>query len=699
MGCGSSRDGHAPPPKAANLASGTDAGGAQKQTQNTAQSRNPGERSVPPQEDYSHYENNNPQFTAVKAWAGAIVEPTNPPPIERSQPKENLQIGYAYGYKCQQSSQNAWYLSKDQVVYNTAALGIILTISNNTQQFLGGGEKTTCKGHNDEISAIAVSNDGSIAASGQCGRNPRICVWDLKSASLICQFDQGNGTRFVRSITISPDNKIVATLAQNDNNTISLFDTKSGALITKVDAGPDPIVQLRFNPTGNYDFASVGKNRVRFWTYDGQNLTDKKGLFGEHKMVDMSSCAWTADGKTCLTGAVSGFVYVWDPSGETGKCIKSFACHDGIIGAVAAVAGKIVTGGAKEITILDDNFNKQQTVATNAGCRSLDICSDGGSILAGLKDGRIVQIDQSGNLQTVMEGHCDGETWGLSVCPLTGLVVTTGDDNKILAWDTTQRKCVAKGTVNAQAGPMNKIGEGAGSITQSPPNQCARAVTINKVSGHVAVGTNDGTVTVRAGANSLDQNVATINDSKEWIEAIKYSPCGKFLAVGSHDNRIYVYDASQYQLISKFEKQTAFITGLDWSLDSGSIQSVSGSYELLFSNSQTAEHLVEGATALRDEQWASWTCKLGWPVQGIFPKGTQGVHIHGVHRAHGGKLLATGDEWRLVNIHRYPTLPGCIPKSYIGHAEFVTRVHWDKNDQNLYSIGGEDRTLIQWQVC
>jgi hypothetical protein len=37
---------------------------------------------------------------------------------------------------------------------------------------------------------------------------------------------------------------------------------------------------------------------------------------------------------------------------------------------------------------------------------------------------------------------------------------------------------------------------------------------------------------------------------------------------------------------------------------------------------------------LRDERWASWTCNLGWPVQGIYPKCTDGTFINTVDRSH-----------------------------------------------------------------
>ena len=53
-------------------------------------------------------------------------------------------------------------------------------------------------------------------------------------------------------------------------------------------------------------------------------------------------------------------------------------------------------------------------------------------------------------------------------------------------------------------------------------------------------------------------------------------------------------------------------------------------------------------------------------------------------------LIATGDDYGLVNIYRNPALEGHTPKSYRGHSEHVTRVMFMKNDEYLLSIGGMD---------
>lgn len=68
--------------------------------------------------------------------------------------------------------------------------------------------------------------------------------------------------------------------------------------------------------------------------------------------------------------------------------------------------------------------------------------------------------------------------------------------------------------------------------------------------------------------------------SKEWIEVLKYSPDETMLAVGSHDNDIYIYkvNGNNYEFHGKLQAHKSFITNFDWSKDSKYIQSNCGAY-------------------------------------------------------------------------------------------------------------------------
>ena len=80
----------------------------------------------------------------------------------------------------------------------------------------------------------------------------------------------------------------------------------------------------------------------------------------------------------------------------------------------------------------------------------------------------------------------------------------------------------------------------------------------------------------------LDQERAKFHDTHEWIETMHYSPSGIKLAVGSHDNKIYIYLAPKYTQVHVFQGHSNFVNGLDWSIDSKYIRSTSADYELLY---------------------------------------------------------------------------------------------------------------------
>lgn len=62
-------------------------------------------------------------------------------------------------------------------------------------------------------------------------------------------------------------------------------------------------------------------------------------------------------------------------------------------------------------------------------------------------------------------------------------------------------------------------------------------------------------------------------------------------------------------------------------------------------------------------------------------------------------LIATGDDYGLVNLFRNPCRLGSMPRSFRAHSEHVVRVRFGcKNFSHwLWSVGGYDQTLMQWK--
>ena len=167
--------------------------------------------------------------------------------------------------------------------------------------------------------------------------------------------------------------------------------------------------------------------------------------------------------------------------------------------------------------------------------------------------------------------------WGLDTDGT--YVYTTGDDNQVKVWDPATRECVNTAIVSNEKRKARS--NRASTLSHYPDSQSARAVAVS-CNGDVCVCANDGSVTIR---NNSDINtvIKELHDSTEWIEVAEYSPDGNYLAVGSHDTNIYIYDVSGgHNLIGKCSKHNDTVTCIDWSQDSSYIRSVCNAYELLF---------------------------------------------------------------------------------------------------------------------
>jgi hypothetical protein len=71
--------------------------------------------------------------------------------------------------------------------------------------------------------------------------------------------------------------------------------------------------------------------------------------------------------------------------------------------------------------------------------RSLDYFN--GKILVGLRNGSIYEVNESTEEKKhLLASHHEGEAWGLEVVPEDNLILTIGDDNKVMVFDYEQKK-------------------------------------------------------------------------------------------------------------------------------------------------------------------------------------------------------------------------------------------------------------------
>lgn len=611
------------------------------------------------------------KFGAVLPFIGALVEPENHPPINPAEPTEEYALEYVYGYRSHDCRQNLYFTAGQKVVYNVAALGVVLDPNNNTQMFFGGGtlSKSSVKAqakasdhraapeqHDDDIICLAISPDRKFVATGQTGPQPKLYIWNtetgkLKSAKSKFKITAKN-CRAIGSCCWSGDGKYVAFVDKSQDHNIYVVDSETGSLVNSGKDGQQEVFDMAWSKKpGDLCFATVGARHINFWDFG--NLSKPKTPGTGHGGKTFTCVTFDEQG-TCYAGCTDGTIYSFTGKSKSGEK----RIHGGMVQSINFADGKLLSGGFDGfLCIMDGSLNIESKIPMGSAPRGLD--KSGDTILAGLKNGTVCLVSGGKIAKELLKAHHDGEVWGLEVLE-SGDVLTTGDDNKLMLWNAKERRNKAVVKISDKT---VKLKYGASSMTAYPDSQCSRAVCYNPKTNELANATNTGEVQIRE-LTKLDVVKNEVKAADRWIEFMGYSPNGDYLAVGTHKNTIVVYNTDTYAVHATLNAHKSSITSLDWTKDSNYIRSNCEAYELLFFDMRTKAQVPGGATATKGLEWASNYTKIGWSVLGVFPKGTDGTHVNGVCLSADGKLLATGDDWGLVNLYRYPCREGNACKSF-----------------------------------
>ena len=642
------------------------------------------------------------EFMAVKPWLGAIVAPSKwqEGPEDADEPGKELVLENIYGFSAHRRDAAFYSSSPGEIVYFAAAAGVVNNFGKKGSRKKGEQQQHFNLAHTDDILCMAMHPAGNRVATGEIGRRPKIFVWDVHSTNVLLEI-VGFHRFGIELLAWSPTGAMLATVGRDGDHSIAIYDGDSGSMVANSKGHQNKVQAICFKT--EMDIVTAGVKHVKFWTMSERKISGKNGLFKPKGKIQ-TVLAVAALGANTVTGQKDGSLYLWQ--GRNCQDLRK-GVHKGPILALVTLnvtMGNGVLSGGKDGKIflwdrtltptLKFDMNSLDSIKgvvpkgpMDCAIHSLDARHS--HILVGVKSAEIFHIpfdgceDGSASVTRVVHGHFAGETWGLECHPDQCEFVTVGDDSTIRRWDSVHCRllCVAK-------------------------LECkARAVTYAPESGsQIAVGTTSGNVIIYD-SNNLSKPLKKISVTKEWIEDLKYSKNGKILGVSSHDNRIYLFNRKTYNQYAVLKGHSSYITHIDFSYDEKTneckwLQSNCGAYELLFWDTTTGKRNGK-ASALRDVKWGTWTCVLGWPVQGIWQAGQDGTDINAVDRSHSRDkpLLVTGDDSGKVSLFRYPCSNGnAVGRVSKGHSSHVTNVRFLHDDSNVISTGGGDRCVFQWKV-
>uniref|UniRef100_A0A3B5A246 Echinoderm microtubule-associated protein-like 4 n=1 Tax=Stegastes partitus TaxID=144197 RepID=A0A3B5A246_9TELE len=545
-------------------------------------------------------------------------------------PSERLKLEWVYGYRGRECRANVYLLPTGEIVYFVASVVVLFNYEERTQRHY--------LGHTDCVKCLAIHPDkiriatGQIAGVDKDGRalQPHVRVWDSVSLSTLQIVGLGTFERGVGSLAFSKadSGQHLSVIDDCNDHMLTVWDWQKKSKIAEIKTTNEVVLAVEFHPIDPNTIVTCGKSHIFFWTWTGNSLARKQGIFGKYEKPKFVQCLAFLSTGDILTGDSGGVLLVWTRSSAetpTGKGPRAFQisrqvkAHEGSVFCLCEMrSGALLTGGGKDRRIILWDHE--------------------------LRADRDIEVpDQYGTIRAVSEGKGDEFLVG------------------------TSRNFILRGTFN----------DGFLVEVQVRLWYVLDAETTDLVAIHT--------------------------DGNEQLSVMRFSVDGSLLAVGSHDNFIYLYTVSErgrkYSRYGKCTGHSSYITHLDWSPDNNFIMSNSGDYEILYWDVPNGCKLIRNRSECKDIDWATYTCVLGYHVFGVWPEGSDGTDINALIRSHNRKVIALADDFCKVHLFAYPcSTPKAPSYKYSAHSSHVTNVSFLHNDSHLISTGGKDTSIMQWRL-
>ncbi|MEH2369829.1 nSTAND1 domain-containing NTPase [Nostoc sp.] len=575
---------------------------------------------------------------------------------------------------------------------------------------LDGSVYKTLEGHQDKVLSVSFSPDDQTIVSGDFQGVVKRWKQDGKPLKDLEEHGNKAHSKGVYGIDFSRDGQTIATGSRD--GTVKLWKPDGTWLKTIFNAHKDGVNSVAFSPD-NKMIATGGRDKtVKLWTHDGKFI---------HTIIkdyqdSVWNVAWSSDSQRIAAAAGRDKrIRIWKPDGII-KTIKD-AHKDGINSVAFSPNGNMIATASddktvklwnrdgKLLTTLPGHTNGVYAVRFSPDCKTLVSASADGTMKLWTIDSMVcsreakthtsasadstMKIQFGTGVVSIINAHSDRVN-KVHFLPDDKMIASASDDKTVKLWK--------------RDGTFKILDKDSNNVSFSRDGQTIVAASDDK--------------TVKLWKRDDGKFKKTLFNNRDQILDLNLSPNGKFIALGSMDNKVIILrlDSIKPQI---FDKHHDWVRAVAWSPDSQILASASDDNTVqLWKQDNKGEFHWHNSLA-GENGHKSWVLSVSFSPNGqmiatssndktviLWKQDDKGKfrwykkleghtdQVNSVTFSPNGDKIATASDDKTVKLW---TRDGNLITTLTGHSDYLLSVTFSADGKTL-ALGSVDGAIILWNL-
>lgn len=590
------------------------------------------------------------------------------------------------------------HTDREHMIYPVGCQIVIRNLNTAKQEFL--------RGHENNISCIAMSHSGQYLASGQVtymGFRAPIIIWDYERRALLHKMTLHKVK--VQSLAFSPSDCYLATCGGQDDCSMVVWNVQTGKAVCGAESAlkqAGNVNVVKFSNNSDDKFYSGGDQNLRSWTIDAKNhkIKGEDFNFGATRRV-VNCIEVEPDDDYFYCGTTTGDVAKMNTKTlkltNLGPAKRTAKFTLGITALKILKTGDLLIGtGAGKVCVLKSNcadkypIVKQLQADVEGEVTSISLRGEGHQFFTGTRNGHINRFNLIEFTQTPIITAPSTSVCDVAFPSLSSQLFATCSGHEIRIWHATTSRELLRINV---------------------PGMTCNCLLFTSDGQSLVSGWEDGKI--RVFLPESGKPFYTINNAHHvGVTALALTEDSNRIISGGGEGQVRVWDLTYQPLAQKFaasmKEHTTKITCIKLTRDNRECVSASADgtciiWDLVtFKRKQMVlcqtmfrcvcyhPQLPQIVTAGTDRKVSYWETIDGAQIREL--EASKSGSINGVDLTGSGKVMVTGGDDRLVKVWNYAD--GNVTHVGIGHSGNILAVRICPNLQYIVTVSQDGAVLI-----